>query len=160
MESDNAAGNPTPFPRREPALCGHFYDYTGERNVAQYVETTEQLSYYVGSLKQPYTHHFLKAIDSLELPSPDEDVDESSPLAMVKWEIAYKEYQAKKQAFAGFQCHLYCLVLGQCTPALVHRLHSHANFPELDESKDGLALLALIRDIACGVQHQRALLDC
>jgi len=58
------------FEGSEPTLKGFIYDYTGERNLDQFIKTTEQLRIYMGRTYTKYTADFLDAVDDLYLDDP------------------------------------------------------------------------------------------
>ena len=70
------------FEGREPALKGHIFDYTGERNADQFLKTMKEIKTHIGRTYTKYTGDFIEAIENLDLPDPAE------PIAPAPTEVA------------------------------------------------------------------------
>ena len=72
------------FQGREEGLQGHIYDLQAHKSPDQYIQTTHEITSYIGRIHKKHTAIFMKAIEALELDMPLEpdDPDKTSAVAM------------------------------------------------------------------------------
>ena len=86
----------------------------------QFLKTTKEIKTYIGRTYTKYTADFVRAIETLTLPEPEqpENPDPANQIAVELWKLELKDYRDKAQHYENFKAGLYSLVLGQCTEAL------------------------------------------
>ena len=136
------------FEGSEPSLKGHIYNYTGERNLDQFIKTTEQIRLYVGRTYNKFTTQFYGAVDDLHLEEPVRPVRPEGPADMYQledWRLDSRDYQSQVFEYANFKTGLYTIVLGQCTDTMKDKLKSHPEFTAA--CQNSILLLKLIKTI-------------
>ena len=137
---------PKQFEGSEPTLKGHIYDFTRERNLDQFIKTTQEIKLYAGWTYKKFTQELMKAVETLELEEPTAPViPEGAPdmYILEYWRMDLKKYSEKEAEYASFRAGLYTIVFGQCTEPLKDKLKVHPDFAGADQ--DGIALLKIIK---------------
>ena len=119
------------FEGSKPALKGHIYDFTGEKNPDQFIKMTRQIKLYAGRTFTKYPGEFTQAIDGLYLEEPQTPKfpeNTGDVFAMEDWKLDVKEYQTKASDYTAFCAGLYNIVMSQCMEALQDNLKSHQGF--------------------------------
>ena len=103
---------------------------------------------YIGTKWPKYNRDFQQAVENLQLPPPTPPTrpgPTATPIEAKEWEFNYKAHQEKEIAYDGFRSSLYSVLLGQCTELLKDKLKATSTFPTIQASRDGIALLSLIK---------------
>ncbi len=141
-------------------MKGFIYDLSQDGNSDQFIKTTKELEKYVGRTNTKYTGDFTEAVKNLDLDmpvEPAEPAEDASQFAVERWKLALRKYEDKQQAYSDFLAGLYSTVLCQCSEALEDRLESHEDFPAANQ--DGIALLAIIKQLTCTFEESRKATD-
>jgi hypothetical protein len=82
------------FESREPSMKGHIHDFTGERNLEQWINTTKEIFSFVGCTYTKFTPEFTKAVKELRLADPVEHTNPNltNPIAFELWKLEIREY--------------------------------------------------------------------
>ena len=102
----------------------------------------------VGTQFPKYTMEFQKAIEQLSLPDPEEikkPKDKTDVFAAKEWDFKYKARDEQLLIYKGFRASIYSLLLGHSTPLMRDKLKAKTEFQGIQDSRDGIALLNLIK---------------
>ena len=144
-------------------LNGHVFDCVGFNQSGQFITTQEQLSIFVGST---YKHGGIMAtaVDKLTdpvIPMPGRPngygTDACDPGDKLDYEIDRKEAKKKSSEIGELKQKLYAHVLGQCTEGLKAKIEAHNDWKAILTSRNGVALLKIIKGICFDFQDQKYL---
>eukprot|EP00934_Nitzschia_sp_Nitz4_P008987 Nitzschia sp. Nitz4//scaffold353_size16344//11151//16190//NITZ4_008865-RA/size16344-processed-gene-0.13-mRNA-1//1//CDS//3329548925//8977//frame0 len=138
------------FEGSEPSLKGFIFDYVGERNPEQWNRTKDELKTYVGRTYKKYTGDFLKAMDELTLTNPTEPPepeDRADVIAGFRWKSEFAKFNDKIDHYNDFRTGLFSVVMGQCSASMKDRVKSHQDYPQVNQSQDGVQLLSIIEKV-------------
>jgi hypothetical protein len=96
-------------------MNGHVYDFMPSARSNQFIETTRELTIYVGCKYLEHTAELVQA------------VIDAKAIQIKRWEFAEKEYQAKLKTYRDFRAGLYSTVLGQCTDVYIQNSRQERN---------------------------------
>ena len=96
----------TTISRAREGLQGHIYDLQAHKSPDQYIQTTHEITNYIGRIHKKHTAIFMKAIEALELDMPLEpdDPDETSAWQWKggRWKVKFKKYNEETNAYNDF----------------------------------------------------------
>lgn len=126
-------------------------------HIDQYDTTTEEISIYVGCNFDSGSH-ICVGITKLQLPvieAPSEPDDTASRTAIKMWEYHVKTHAEQIiQMEENNRC-FYDLVWGQCTKTMKRKVKMYETHETIANSRNGIGLLALIRDASYEFQSKR-----
>ena len=137
------------FQGQEPTLKECTFDYSEDPQSRRYLQNVELLIGYVGSNFNRHNLQFQQALEDLELKDPDKPArpaEDADAITVEEWKMAHKAREDKLILYENFRAALYSLIWGQCTPLMKDKLQAKAKFADVKKTRDGLALLALIKE--------------
>jgi len=137
------------------ALKGHVYDVASSDPTESFHKTTLEIAEFVAVNFDGAGEYRRGLVDMLLPPvnKPDDPADGSNAFTIEKWKIEYQEYERQRIARKN-QDKVFALILGQCTPAMVDRLHAESTWTTIDNTTDVIGLLKLIQTNATVKQSQ------
>ena len=138
------------FQGQEPSLADCTFDYSEDPQSKRYLKNVELLVGYVGANHSKYNMEFQKAVEQLELNDPEpivkpKDEDADNFFIGKEWEFKFKAREEQIILYNGFRSSFYSVLLGQCTPLLRDKLRAKKEFQAIQDARDGIALLKLIK---------------
>ena len=138
----------TRFQGQEPSLKDCVFDYSEDPQSKRYLRNVELLVGYVGTSFNYYNLEYQKALEKLELKDPDKAKvpdDPTDPIQMEEWKMEYKSRKDQVKAYRNFCASLFSVILGQCTPLMKDKLQAKPEYEAINDERDGVALLKLIK---------------
>ena len=85
----------------EPSLQGCLYDYTGQLDSDGYIQTTKEVSIYIGRNYTKYTTELSAGFDALQLTMPEEPVQRTppDPFEPAAWELEIELYKMQLEKY-------------------------------------------------------------
>ncbi|MFN7263281.1 MAG: reverse transcriptase domain-containing protein, partial [Cyanobacteriota bacterium] len=123
------------------------YDTSSTDPTESFQKTTKEIAEYVAKTYDRAGEYRLGLVNMEleELVEPPEPKDDSSSIAMKKWERQCKEYDRKLEARQENQERVFALIMGQCTPAMIDRVTGEATWSSINNNSDVIGLLKLIQ---------------
>ena len=140
--------NQSRFQGQEPSLKDCTFDYSEDSQSKRYIRNIELLVGYIGTNYNRHNMHFQKAVEQLELPDPPpvkRPKDMKDLIEVEEWKLNYKAREEQMLVYEGFRSSLFSLLLGQCTPLLRDKLRAKSEYQPIQDKRDGVALLKLIK---------------
>ena len=138
----------TRFQGQEPSLKDCVFDYSEDPQSKRYLRNVELLVGYVGTSFDYYNLEYQKALEKLELKDPEKAKvpdDPTDPIQMEEWKMEYKARKDQVKAYRNFRASLFSVILGQCTPLMKDKLQAKPEYEAINDERDGVALLKLIK---------------
>jgi hypothetical protein len=152
---------PEKFEGRCDDLKSHVYDFREHRSADLFIVTTKEIANHVGCTYK-CGGDLAEAIINLETPTKDEPADPVNPdnkVAMKKWEREYDEYRKWSVAMTESVKTLYNLVWGQCSETMQQKLESLAEYTDIRNESDGIALLQAIKNTAYNYNNEKYIFE-
>jgi len=149
----------TKFEGDHPDLKGYIFDCRGAQAAEIYNKTIKQIATYVG---REYKHggDIKRAVELGKLPTINVpgnlDVD-ATEVEREIWRKRIDGYVKRTSVLDDNIQSLYSLVWGQCTEAMKSKAESQPQYIATHEANDGIALLAIIRNISYSFESQKYL---
>ena len=124
------------------------FDYSEDPQSKRYLRNVELLVGYVGTSFDYYNLEYQKALEKLELKDPEKAKvpdDPTDPIQMEEWKMEYKARKDQVKAYRNFRASLFSVILGQCTPLMKDKLQAKPEYEAINDERDGVALLKLIK---------------
>ena len=134
----------------EPTLKGKVFDFREDTQARQYSENVEAMMRYISMNYKQFTAELVRLVEVLQLdmPEPVNDPTEgASAIEVERWKMAYKKQAGQNEVYRNFLAGLFHLLLGQCTEILKDKLQARAEYEEINQTQDGIRLLALIKQL-------------
>ena len=131
-------------------MKGKVFDFSNEPQAKQYSDNVEAVMRYVGTNYKQCTADLVRSIEvlHLDMPAPVADPAEGATAAEVeRWKMAYKKIIEQVEVYQNFLAGLFNLLLGQCTKILKDKLWAHPEYDEINQTQNGIQLLALIKQL-------------
>ena len=142
-------------------LKGHIFDCSGYEQSDVFVKTLEQITIYVG---RTYSNGGVlsNAIEAMSQPTvkmPDPPTNYGDPSKVdhaekFVWEQKIKEALRTQDILAKNIQQIYSIAIGQSSDAMMARLEAHPEFEKVNESRNGIDLLQMIKSICFNFQDQ------
>ena len=154
------------FKGKTEDLSGHVYDLSDIRKAStQYIETTREIVEYIGR-KYTEGRRIKAAIEDMVQPTVDEPDPPLAPAGYANPDAPTPAERARRAAYTREQARYplllkqaiqaqrdlendmfktYNLIIGQCTPRLMHALEARQAYERVNERADPIGLLQLIR---------------
>jgi hypothetical protein len=144
------------FVGRVEVLKGFIYGCSDNKQAEMYTKTTEEISRYVGREFRSGSDDVRRAVDALQLPiiaKPPPPASTATRYEEKEWDGLIKVYQQRTANLEEGMKRLYNVVYGQCSPAMIQRLHAIDGFEEdIIFKSDALGLLTAIKGICFNFQ--------
>ena len=157
-KKQGAPNRSTKFEGRCDELKGYVYDYGESKNANQYVQTTKEISTYVGRTFKHDSDIIQTAIEDLAMPIGEGPKDPSDPdnrIAVKKWEKAFDKFCKWEQVLKDNMTTLYNIVWGQCSESMQQKLERLPTYKDMSTTKNAIDLLTTIKDTTYDYQSQK-----
>jgi hypothetical protein len=119
-----------------PELGGHVYTFGVPGQADKYRKTTEAIAEYVGQKMMNQMWALVQKGKEANFPEPKDPGDKPTVAQMEKYKMQLRMSLDKADKYQSEKAKVFRLIIGQCVPAMKHKIEGDTKYPALVEASD------------------------
>jgi hypothetical protein len=130
-----------------PELGGHVYTFGVPGQAYKYRKTTEAIAEYVGQKMMNEMWALVQNGKEANFPEPKDAGDKPTVAQMEKYKMQLRMSLDKADKYQSEKAKVFRLIIGQCVPAMKHKIEGNTKYPALMEASDVSGLLQFMKEL-------------
>jgi Zinc knuckle len=130
-----------------PELGGHVYTFGVPGQADRYRKTTEAIADYVGQKMMNEMWALVQNGKEADFPEPKDPGDKPTAAQMEKYKMQLQMSLDKADKYQSEKAKVFRLIIGQCVPAMKHKIEGDTKYPTLVEASDVTGLLQFMKEL-------------
>jgi hypothetical protein len=130
-----------------PELGGHVYTFGVPGQAEKYRKTTEAIAEHVGQKMMNEMWALVQNGKEAEFPEPEDPGDKPTAAQMEKYKMQLRMSFDKADKYKSEKAKVFRLIIGQCVPAMKHKIEGDQKYSDLMEANDVSGLLQFMKEL-------------